>query len=235
MEAQREAQLIPSAPTHTNGKPVEGPELENLSQSVVEAAMLMDKSGLERILDQSFAHFTPDAVVQSVIEPSAREIGGLWMSGRLSVAGEHMASGAFSLRLRKLLESASPPDHQTPNVICGCFPGENHQLGPLIVAYEVTRRGVRVDFLGASVPFEDLERACEALHPTGMLLSVTRSPLYDAHRPQLLEMLRRRAGSLKFVLGGQGVPEEDAEVTALGVRLCHPGVDVDSLAKYLGS
>lgn len=214
--------------------PAFGPEFESSGRSIVEAAVKLDRTQLDRILDEAFARFAPHAVLQGLITPSAHEIGRLWMSGELNVANEHMASDAFVQRVAKLLESASMGLQQAPSVLCGCFPDENHYLGPMILAYELTRHGVRVDHIIGPLPFEDLEQAIEARRPRGTLLSVARTALFQTHRPRLIESVRRHRDKTRFVIGGQGAPNADPELTRLGVELWDSRLEIEKLKQRIG-
>ena len=199
-----------------------GPEaLDALSRhcdQIVEAALKMDNSAINRILDQSFSRVSPEAVIFEVIGPATHKIGELWAAGKCSVASEHMASGIFVHRLLKLVESAEPVRSELRPVIVACFPDEYHQLGALIVAYQLCRHGLRVNFLGAALPFEDLESACGVLQPSAILLSATRPAVYQVHRRGLLEAARRSSKDMQFYVGGQGAPTDDPQLGQFGVR-----------------
>jgi DNA-binding transcriptional MerR regulator/methylmalonyl-CoA mutase cobalamin-binding subunit len=214
--------------------PVLGPEFEAYRGSIIEAAATLDRERLDRTLDDALARFAPDAVLHNVITPTAHEIGRLWMSGQLTVASEHVASGAFAHRIGKLLESAGMGLQKAPGVLCGCFPDENHQLGAMMLAYELTRSGMRVDYIGAALPFEDLEQAIEVRQPRGTLLSVTRTALFKTHRPHLIELVRRHQRSkTKFIIGGQGAPDVDPDLTELGVELWDARLEIEKLKQRL--
>ncbi|MDA1316077.1 MAG: cobalamin B12-binding domain-containing protein [Acidobacteria bacterium] len=231
-----------AVPDMANGTTTEGatesslvfdPELESSGRSLIQAAIELDRARLDRTLDEAFARFAPNAVLHNLIMPSAHEIGRLWMCGELNVANEHMASDAFIHRVAKLLESASMGLQQAPSVLCGCFPDENHHLGALILAYELTRNGVRVDYISGPLPFEDLEQAIEVRRPKVTLLSVTRTALFHIHRPALIEAVRRRRSETKFLIGGQGAPDVDPALTELGVELWGSRLEIEKLKHTL--
>ena len=186
--------------------------------TIVEAALGMDARRIERALDQCFSRVSPDAVIFEVIEPATRAIGELWAAGKCSVASEHMATGVFVHRLMRLVESAEPVRSDRRPVIVACFPDEYHQLGALVVAYQLCRHGFRVSFLGAALPFEDLESACNVLRPSAVLLSATRQAVFQVHRGGLLAAARRAGRQAPFFIGGQGAPAGDHALAQAGVR-----------------
>lgn len=194
---------------------------------IVQAALAMDERALSNALDEGFASVSADTVIHDLIVPSAHEIGHLWMTGRCTVASEHLATGIFVHRMRKLIESATGVSRDEPlRVVGACFPEENHELGLLILSYHLARRGLNVGFLGTALPFEDLERACEVMRPRAVLLSVTRPAVYLAQKPALLGFLEQQGGERLVCVGGAGVPEEDQDVERTGAQLFPPSVEL---------
>lgn len=212
-------------PTIEAATPEVRTQLEEQRARIVQAALKMDSGALNRVLDESFARVSPDLVIFEVIEPAAREIGNLWVAGRCSVASEHLATGVFVHRLRKLVESAEPSRSDTRPTIVACFPDEYHQLGALVLAYQLCRNSLRVSFLGAALPFEDLEGACQVVQPAAVLLSVTRQAVFQVHRRSMLDSLARVARETLVYVGGQGAPSEDPLMARTGARLVGPQED----------
>lgn len=208
------------AATDTLSAAETGGALKRFRGAIVEAALAMNSDAIVQQLDGAFSSVSADKVIHDVIEPGALEIGKLWAEGVCSVASEHLASGIFVYRLKKLVELAAAQGPETPLAVFSCFPDENHELGLLILAYYFARQGWRISYLGPSLPFEDLESACNILVPQVALLSVTRRPLYHTHKPRLIEMLKRRKDEIRFFVGGQGAPETDPEIVEAGGCFC---------------
>ena len=92
---------------------------------------------------------------QEVIVPALVEIGRAWYAGEIRVTQEHHAS----MFLRAWLDhiySALPVNRGAPRIIVGGAPRERHELGPLMLALLLRRRGYFVDFVGADVVLDDL-------------------------------------------------------------------------------
>jgi MerR family transcriptional regulator, light-induced transcriptional regulator len=208
-------------------------QMSRWRRAIVEASLAMDSGGINRALDEAFSVVSAETAIFGVIEPTARDIGDLWMAGRCSVASEHLASGIFVHKLRKLVEAAEPSRSDWAPVIVACFPDEYHQLGALIVAHQLCRNGLRVSFLGAALPFEDLEGACEVIGPAAVLLSVTRDAVFQIHRRGLVETLRLRSNETAFYVGGQGVPAVDSQLEKSGVRLVTAKQDIQTVLEEI--
>jgi methanogenic corrinoid protein MtbC1 len=107
----------------------------------------------------------------------------------------------------------------TPLVVCACFPGEQHELGLLVCTYHLARCGLRVAYLGPSLPFADLGHACTALGPAAVYLSVTQVSVLRTQKSRLLALLKRHGARMPFFIGGQGVTTEDGELKSGGAVL----------------
>jgi len=198
-------------------------ELERGARMIVDGALKMDPGPINQALDDAFARTSPEHVISGLILPVSREIGDYWMAGRCSVASEHLASGIFVHRLRKMVETAEPANSEWRPVIVACFPDEYHQLGALISAYWLCRNGIRVTFLGAALPFDDLRSTWQVLEPSATLLSVTRRAVYDLHRLSFRKLLAEMPKGMPLFIGGQGVPTEDPGAERLGARIFPSG------------
>jgi methanogenic corrinoid protein MtbC1 len=197
---------------------------------VVEAALALDARRFGAALDDAFATLGSDRAVADVIVPAEIRIGDLWEAGECSIASEHLASTRFLHRLGRLLESAQPVSPAAPRVIAACFPDEHHQLGLLIVAWRLARHGVRVEYLGAAMPLDDLARVCRANRPRALLLSVMRRPLFDRQRRALGRLLADSAD--RVYVGGQGVPAQ-VRGGARRVHFIHERDEADAVRRIV--
>jgi MerR family transcriptional regulator, light-induced transcriptional regulator len=84
---------------------------------------------------------------------------------------EHFASNVLRRQVLRLLDRQLPALGRPVLVACG--PDEQHELGALLVTLLLRGRGHRVVYLGARVPGPAMERAAAALHPSGMVVSLT--------------------------------------------------------------
>lgn len=214
--------------------PLDAPT-EALREQIVRAAVEIDGELLRSTLDELFARLSPRAAVFQVIEPAAREIGERWARGQVSVAGEHLVSSHLTFRLRQLLEAAQGSDRRDRSVICGCLPGENHEIGLLVVALKLATSGYQVIYLGPMLPIDDLDRACERLEPAAVCLSVSLPETLAQQSDALARFARHRGGQFGIHLGGPGVPEHHAELERAGVSLWPPARNLDELLQSLGS
>lgn len=193
---------------------------DRLMSRLVKAALAMDESALQRVLDQAFSAMSAEVAIDRVIAASLRRIGNLWADGLCTISSEHLATRIFTHRVRTLFErEASANLSRKPRVLCSCFPQERHELGILALSYSLALRKARVTVLGCEVPLPDLERACRATDPEAVLLSVADNALYSEHKAGLLELRSRIHPRTRIVLGGAGAPAGDADLSGAGVTV----------------
>ena len=194
--------------------------LETLRGNLLHAAMTLDSDGLNRTLDEAAAALSFPALIEKIIEPAAREIGDLWRAGRCTVASEHLVTSIFVHRVRRIMDSIEwGRDSGSDTVVAACIPGEQHELGLLVIGYFLSCRGIRVVFLGANLPLADLRRACAVRRPRAVLLSVSLRETFQRERLALKELLRSAGSGTYFYVGGSGAPAKDPELEAAGLRL----------------
>lgn len=175
-----------------------------LCRRIVDGALALDARQLGGALDEAFSALGANRAVADVVIPAEVKIGELWEAGRCSIASEHMVSSRFLHRLGRLLDDAQPTVETAPRVMAACFPDEHHQLGLLIVSWHLARHGIRVEYLGSAMPFDDLAKACANSAPRALLLSVMRRQAFDRHQRELVR--RFKDGPATVYVGGQGVP-----------------------------
>ena len=184
---------------------------ERLQQRLVDALLRLDASAAEAILGQAFARYALDDVCLQLIEPALVQIGSGWHTGTVSIGQEHFATGLLRRKLQALLSVYDVVSGQA-TIIAACAPGEHHEVGLLILALALVRRGYRVVYLGANVPIEGLLPVVEQVRPDMVCLSATTAATAEEVGP-MADAIRRLypGGTLEgmrpplVVAGGQGI------------------------------
>ncbi len=205
---------VPSTPRSTDE------QLTELAAQVVRSAVELDPGPLAAALDRGLASCTPEQFLSRVVRPVSHRIGELWAQGECSVAGEHLASSMLRERLLRLLQNGAPPDGRAaPEALVACAPDDFHENGALMTAVRLVGLGWRVTWLGAATPLTDLDKACRSRRPHAVYVSATLTASFEACRDGLLAFARRWQGAFELRIGGGGVPEQDAELSAAGAEL----------------
>jgi methanogenic corrinoid protein MtbC1 len=146
------------------------PSPETLVRAQVEATRRYDEQAVDAGLTTAFAHYPADRVLLEVITPALVEVGDLWARGEIPVAAEHFYSNVIRRRLLGLL-AAQPAVTTRMTAVLACLPGEQHELGLLMLALFLRWAGVRVLYLGADLPVTDIVRLARTNNVDAICLS----------------------------------------------------------------
>jgi len=173
------ASQAPALPEPMGGlesaQPQRSPELANVSvlqQRLLHALLAYQEEGAEAVLAHAFALYSIEQVGEEVIMPVLVEIGDRWHRGLLSVTREHYATNYLIQRLAALLRTV-PNATNTPLIWVGCAPGEQHEIGAMLLSIYLRRAGYTVRYLGQDLPGEDLVAETKLVKPELLLFSAT--------------------------------------------------------------
>ena len=186
-----------------------GPALDDpadLRDALLEATAASSAASIDALLDQAFAVLPLGTALTEVIAPALSWVGEEWQAGRLSVAREHALSAKVRSRLDLLLGEARGGVHGT--AVLACAPGEQHELGLLMLAVLLRADGWRVEYLGQDTPVAEAVEFAEAIGARMLCVTAARRPALDALREGLETLDHKPAPAL--VVGGGGVQAEDA-------------------------
>jgi DNA-binding transcriptional MerR regulator len=151
---------------------IQAHQLTVLEEDLLAACVRLDEAAAHRTLAAMFATFSVEQVIMDMLQPMLITMGERWEHGQLSITVEHFASMLIRGRLDTLYQ-AQPISVSGPLVLVGCAPGEQHELGALILALFLRRRssGLRVAYLGQNVEPAHLLETIQAQRPAVVCLS----------------------------------------------------------------
>lgn len=169
-----------TSPSSTSEKQKTDTTLESSITPLVSAAETLDARQLRNSLRRALLELSIDKAVYRVFIPAMIKMGELYLAARINVSGEHFISSMIEQSLHNCIDQAcqAASIKATTSVLCGCFPGDEHKIGLLSVAYGLTRAGYDVTFLGSALPLDSLKLAIQQLQPTSIWLSVTNTKIY---------------------------------------------------------
>jgi methanogenic corrinoid protein MtbC1 len=145
---------------------------DDLRRAIVGGTRASDLDAVNAAVEQSLVVLAPEVAFADVLGPALVEIGDLWAHGDVSVAQEHLASGAVRAALLRLL--ADRRGNVRGVAVLACAPGERHEIGLLMLAVLLRARGWQVAYLGPDTPAEDAVSLARQLRASAILFSVTR-------------------------------------------------------------
>ena len=191
------------------------PIVDDLRNRLRDALDRFDTEAAHAAVDRLLATISVETAVAEVVIPYLRELGDRWVAGTASVAQEHFASNL--LRGRLLALGRDWGAGQGPLALLAALPGEHHDLGLVLFAVLLGRRGWRVTFLGADTPFDTLDAGVEALRPAAVVLATVSAERFHACADDISAVAWRTKLAV-------AAPVDEQAVAAVGARLLTGGI-----------
>jgi DNA-binding transcriptional MerR regulator len=181
--------------------------LEEAAGDLAPALDRLDEQAANTALDQLFATYTVEMVLQEVTLPYLHRLGERWEAGEVSVAQEHFASNLLRGRLLGLAQGWG--QGRGPAAVLACVPGEHHELGLLAFGVALHRRGWRITYLGTNSPISAVADTSRTVQPAVVvLLSMNSEGLLD-HAAEIGKL----ANQIPVMIAGRGATPEAARHT----------------------
>jgi DNA-binding transcriptional MerR regulator len=184
-----------------------------LRNDLLHALLHFNARAADSVLSEAFALHPLDAVYMNIIQPVLIDVGELWHAGKASVAQEHFASHFLRRKLLALLNIYDVSEGRA-TIIAACAPGEQHELGLLLLALLLVRRNYRVIFLGADVPLDALQQTVAQVQPDVVCISAS-TPVTAEHALTSARALRVSAPNTLVVVGGQGLDIQEQDLDGI--------------------
>ncbi|ARI77224.1 MerR family transcriptional regulator [Halobacillus mangrovi] len=175
-------------------------QLDKLGEELLDQLLSFNEHEAQRKLDHAFTLFTPETVAIDIIGPLLVRIGDLWEKNQITSAHEHFASHFIRSRIGMMLLSV-PSESILPKALLVCGPNERHELGLMIFAFYLKRKGYEVIYLGQSIAGGDIDIVIEEVEPMFMFMSCTLKKNIPI-TVRLAESLQKQFPELKVGLGG---------------------------------
>jgi len=170
---------------------------------------------LSATLDQTFAVLPLEQALTEVIKPALQWTGEAWHNGELSIAQEHAFTAKVRAHLGKLLSDGRGGVRGV--AVLACAPGEQHDIGLLMLAVMLRADGWRVELLGVDTPIDTTIAFADRIGATILCISATLSESVDLLRLALAPDGPRPRAAL--VVGGAAIdPETARELQAVYVK-----------------
>lgn len=157
----------------------------------------------EKVISVTTIKFGFDATMRYVLLPFLRKVGLMWQTGEINVAQEHFVTNLIRRKIIVAIDGLLIPEKDIRYILY--LPeGEFHELGLLFAKYYFKSRGVRVLYLGQSVPLKDLKEAIKAYDPLGLFTFLT-TPTSANSSEKYFESLKQDFPKLQILVAGSQV------------------------------
>jgi MerR family transcriptional regulator, light-induced transcriptional regulator len=164
----------------------------------------LDENLFEKIISRSIIQLGFEQMVIQLIFPFFNRIGIMWQTGTISPAQEHFISNLVRQKLIVAIDSIFTTDKANPKTFI-LFLSENelHELGLLFIYYLLKKRGHKVIYLGAMLPYDSL-RAVVKLKPAEYLVTSVISSFDDNDLDAYFKQITEEFADKKIIISGQG-------------------------------
>jgi len=140
-----------------------------------------------------------DLIITDLLASAQRQVGERWHRNELSVAEEHLATGAAESALHALADATAAPSTGA-TVVVACAEGDWHSVPAHMFAEQLRARGAAVVFLGASTPAEHVATFLQRHRPDVLAVSC-HIPLYYTGVTRLVDAAH--AVGIPVIAGGR--------------------------------
>lgn len=146
---------------------------ERVINDLIQTMVDMNTEDFEASLAEYIKHRGIEKTVNQIIFPFMERIGVLWMTGHINPAQEHLMSNIIRQKVLVAIDSAKSLLTIEKTGLLFLPEGEYHELGLLFVYYLLKSRGVKVLYLGANVPVDDVQYVIRELKPDFLFTHLT--------------------------------------------------------------
>jgi DNA-binding transcriptional MerR regulator len=214
---------VEPASAGTRSKMAAGTHLDqgaDIVDACLDAVTTLDGGALHRMLKQAAAHFSRQAMIDTVVRPLAEEIGCRWSEGALRIVHGHLASVVIHRQLIDMLNHSNADTAGQPCVLITTPPGQHCYLGALAAAVTAQDHGWTPVFLGPNLPVEEIAAARSILDPQLVALSIT-CRVNDAFMHDEIGHLSNLMNDhCPLVVGGRASNTCRRSIEATGAEIC---------------
>jgi len=186
------------------------------------AVICFDEAALDESYTEMLSLHPVKTVTERLLNPLLRQLGDRWSNMTGSVAEEHFFGFYLRSKLGARLHHRTR-QMQGQKVLLACLPGDQHEIGLLLLALSANERGFRAIILGADMPMEDLPYVAEKSGCAAIVLSGTIQPAPEVFRNQLPALVA--ATEVPVIIGGPCSMVASSIIERAGAIVC--GADIE--------
>jgi DNA-binding transcriptional MerR regulator len=192
---------------------------ERVVNALIKEMVSLNMVHFERQLDLYIGQKGIDKAITEIIFPFLERVGILWITSHINPAQEHLASNIIRQKIILGIEKLPPVLHYSKRIVLFMPEGEYHEIGLLYVHFLLKQKGIYVDYLGANVPFVDLQYLVNASKLDYLYCHLT-SPLKNFKINQFFEQLASLGANKPILVSGQLAQSYKGDIGA-GIQIMY--------------
>ena len=177
-------------------------QLERMVNDLIKLMVDLDVEKFEQLLESYIKQNGIEKSISHIIFPFLERIGILWLTNHINPAQEHLVSNIIRQKLLVGIDSISINDKANKLFLLFLPEGEYHELGLLFLYYLLKIRGIRVLYLGANVPWSDVQYVAKLKKPDFLYSHLT-SVAHNFNFDKFLLHLSNKLPEFPMVISGQ--------------------------------
>jgi DNA-binding transcriptional regulator YhcF (GntR family) len=148
-------------------------------QRLMKELLAFNSVGAERVIDEALAVYALETIALGVFPDIIRQCEQLWRTGAITMLAENYAASTLRSQLIAMVNAATV-DETGPKVVVACAPGDQHDMGLLMLALSLRKRGCAVVNLGPNVTVPEFYQVIEAVQPKLVCFSAATNTAVEA-------------------------------------------------------
>jgi methanogenic corrinoid protein MtbC1 len=132
-------------------------------QQLVEQLLAFDSTGAEQTIRGILANHSLETVAVRIFPQVIKQLETHWHNGEANLLAQHYAITTLRAQLFSMVNAASCACG--PKALLACAPGDQHEIGLLLMALSLRRRGYAVIYLGPNLTTTEFEEVVNTIEP----------------------------------------------------------------------
>ncbi len=179
---------------------------ERIVNKLVQEMAAMDINGFEKIINEYTEQHGIDKTITAVIFPFFEKTGIMWENGNIQPAQEQLVINCIRQKIVVAIETINKPALKTELNLLFLPEGVYDELGLLYIHWLLKSKGERTIYLGANVPFHDVEEIVRSKKPDRIFIHLSKH-YKEISFENLIKDLRKRLTSTITIISGK--PAQD--------------------------
>ena len=180
-----------------------------------------NRDGVQKVFNGLYlAQYPLHVIYDQIITPILRDIGRLWMDGKIDVIQEHLATSTLKDAIIRLQGIISLPKGKNGKALCLNVSNEMHDIALKMVDHILETRGFKVLYSGQNTPMIKFEKILKFFKPERIYISSTYiENKMDAQKEFNLLCDYSQKAAIDIFIGGSGFDILDANHPLIVNRL----------------
>ncbi len=146
------------------GLDLSGVTTTHYRQKLIEQLLSFNTVGVERVISEALATYSPETVAVKLFSEVIRQLEQQWRRGETSLLAQNYTITTLRSQLIAMV-SATATSESGPKVMLACAPEDQHEIGLLLLALCLRRRGCLVIYLGPNISPANFYQAISTVQP----------------------------------------------------------------------